>query len=84
MLSVVLSATVMVGVMGASTTAPPEPAKCCFDKEFSATLGELGYWADADMQGAGIIDVSVWLLFMAIKKRPVSYTHLTLPTRRTV
>ena len=62
MLSFVLAAGVIVGVMEASTTPRPEPPKCCFDKEFSAILGENGGVFDVASNTLNYLDVSVCFL----------------------
>ena len=67
MLLVVLAAAVMVGLTEAATTeAPAEPARCCFDKEFSAVLGELGGTVNPATGDLEYIDVSDRLHFVTI------------------
>ena len=57
MLLVVLAAAVMLAVTEAATTdAPPEPDRCCFDKEFSAVLGS---W-----EACSILPRATWNILM--------------------
>jgi len=66
----------LVGVIGQQTTPTAEPAKCCFDKEWTAVVGEVGMVYNDDTHSGRTIDGNSLVGYDFYRKRQGSLTWL--------